>query len=246
MIFHYFVVLNKTDIFDGNFIKTMKKIFTLLFAVASLAAYSQIAIPANSSKGTIVTQNNTTIEYRDLKYEKGKVTYKNPQTGIEEFLYDNSVKSITENTNPENTVSAENTLISPVLKTEKREEKLTSVSEIRGYLRQNNPDYKSGRTVSDIGSVLIIGGGAAFLVGGISNLSKAEKSTLSSGPAKKGSSTPLICGIIAMAGGVVMKIAGGAQMRKAVKEYQNADARTFSPSYYVVNDGNGVGMLMKF
>jgi hypothetical protein len=224
----------------------MKKIFIILFAGASLAAYSQIAIPANSSKGTIVTQNNSTIEYRELKYEKGKVTYTNAQTGTEEFLYDNSVKSIMENTNPENTGSAENTLTSPVLSTERKEKKLTSVSEIRGYLKQNNSSYKSGRTVSGIGSGLIIGGGAAFLIGGISNVSKAEKSTLSSGPAKKGSSTPLICGIIAMAGGVVMKIAGGAQMRNAVKEYQNADARKFSPSYYAVNDGNGIGMLMKF
>lgn len=210
-----------------------------------MAAYSQISIPANSSKGTIVTQDNTTIEYRDLKYEKGKVTYKNAQTGIEEFLYDNSVKSILEKTNPENPVSAENTSVSPAL-TERKEEKLTSLSEIRGYLRQNNRSYKSGRTVSDIGSGLIIGGGAAFLIGGLSNVSKAEKSTLSSDAAKKGSSTPLICGIISMAGGVVMKIAGGAQMRNAVKEYQNADAGKFTPVYYVVNDGNGVGMLMKF
>ncbi len=224
----------------------MKKIFTLLFAVASLAAYSQISIPANSTKGTIVTQDNTTIEYRNLKYEKGKVTYRNAQTGTEEFLYDNSVKSITENTNPENTVSAESTSAAPAVNNEKREEKLTSVSAVRGYLRENNSSYKSGRTVSDIGSGLIIGGGAAFVIGGLSNLSKAEKSTLSSGPAKKGSSTPLICGIIAMAGGVVMKIAGGAQMRNAIREYQNADARKFTPVYYVINDGNGVGMLMKF
>ncbi len=227
-------------------LKTMKKIFTLLFAVASMAAYSQISIPANSSKGTIVTQNNTTIEYRDLKYEKGKVTYKNSQTGIEEFLYENSVKSILENTNPENTESVKSTSASPSVNNERKDEKLTSLSEIRGYLRENNTGYKSGRTLSDIGSGLIIGGGAAFLIGGLSNLSKAEKSTLSAGTAKKGSSTPLICGIIAMAGGVVMKIAGGAQMRNAVKEYQNADAGKFSPSYYVVNDGNGVGMLMKF
>ncbi len=226
-------------------LKTMKKIFTLLFTAASLVAYSQIYIPANSSKGTIVTQNNTTIEYRDLKYEKGKVTYKNAQTGIEEFLYDNSVKSIQENTNPENRLPTENTVATAPVPT-KKEEKYTSISDIRGYLRQNNPQYKSGRTLSDVGSGLIIGGGAAFLIGGLSNLSKAEKSTLSSGPAKKGSSTPLICGIVAMAGGVVMKIAGGTQMRKAVREYQNADAGKFSPSYYVVNDSNGVGMLIKF
>lgn len=115
----------------------------------------------------------------------------------------------------------------------------------QGYLRQNNKSYKSGRTISDIGSGLIIGGAAAFLIGGLSNVSKAEKSTVT-GTVKKGSSTPLICGIIAMAGGVVMKIAGGAQMKNAVKEYQNADAGKFSPSYYVVNDGNGVGFLMKF
>ncbi|GEN77540.1 hypothetical protein CHA01nite_32800 [Chryseobacterium hagamense] len=161
-------------------------------------------------------------------------------------MYDNSVKNFMENTNPGNTGSAENTLAPPVLSTERKEEKLTSVSEIRGYLRQNNSSYKSGRTVSNIGSGLIIGGGAAFLIVGLSNVSKAEKSTLSSGPAKKSSSTPLICGIIAMAGGGVMKIAGGAQMRNAVKEYQNADARKFSPGYYVLNDGNGIGMLMKF
>uniref|UniRef100_A0AAU6WU00 Uncharacterized protein n=1 Tax=Chryseobacterium endophyticum TaxID=1854762 RepID=A0AAU6WU00_9FLAO len=162
----------------------MKKIFTLLFTAASLVAYSQISIPANSSKGTIVTQNNTTIEYRDLKYEKGKVTYKNAQTGIEEFLYDNSVKSIQENTNPENRLPTENTVATVPVPT-KKEEKYTSISDIRGYLRQNNPQYKSGRTLSDVGSGLIIGGGAAFLIGGLSNLSKAEKSTLSSGPAKR-------------------------------------------------------------
>lgn len=225
-------------------LKTMKKFFILLFAVAYLVAYSQISIPASSSKGIIVTQTNTTVEYRDLKYEKGKVTYKNAQTGIEEFLYENSVKSIQENTNPENVLPAASAAATASVPTQK-EEKYTSISDIKGYLRQNNKSYKSGRMISDIGSGLIIGGGAAFLIGGLSNVSKAEKSTVT-GTVKKGSSTPLICGIIAMAGGVVMKIAGGAQMRNAVREYQNADAGKFSTSYYVVNDGNGVGLLMKF
>ena len=222
----------------------MKKIFTFLFLTVSLAVYSQTAIPASSSRGQIVTQNNTTIEYRDLKYEKGKVTYRNARTGVEEFLYDNSVKSIQETTEPETSSVAGNTDHVSVV-TARKEVKLTSISEIRGYLRQNDPKYKAGRTLSDVGSVLIVGGGAAFLIGGLSNLSKANQST-TGGTLKEGSSTPLVCGIIAMVGGVVMKIAGGAQMKNAVRAYQNADNKKFLPTYYVINDGHGVGMMMKF
>lgn len=222
----------------------MKKLFTLLLVVASLAVYSQISIPESSSKGIIVTQNNMTIQYRDLKYEKGKVTYKNAQTGIEEFLYDNSVKSIQENIQPEVSVTNENSVVTSSVEI-KKEEKLTSVREIKDYLKQNNSSYRTAKTLSDVGTGLIAGGGAAFLIGGLSNVSKANEST-ATGTVKKGSSTPLICGIIAMAGGLVLKLAGNSQMKDLVRAHQNADTRKFPNSYYVINDGNGVGMMMKF
>jgi hypothetical protein len=223
----------------------MKKLFTLLSVVASLAVYSQISIPESSPKGTIVTQNNMTIEYRDLKYVKGKVTYKNAQTGVEEFLYDNSVKSIQENTQPEASVSNQNAVTTSNTVTEAKKEKLTSAAEIKAYLKQNNSSYRSAKTLNDIGTGLIAGGGAAFLIGGFSNLSKANQST-ASGTVKKGSSTPLICGIVAMAGGLVLKIAGNSQMKDLVRAHQNADTRKYPNSYYVINDGNGIGMMMKF
>lgn len=216
-----------------------------MFAVASLAAYSQVSIPKNSSKGTIVTQDNTTIEYQNLRYEKGKVTYKNTQTGIEEFLYDNSVKSIQEIPQVEKSVYVENTVTSSVIFTTKAEEKLTSIKDIKNYLKQNSSQYRSGRTLSDVGTGFIIGGGAAFIIGGASNLSKANEVN-TTGNAKEGSSTPLIIGLVAAGAGVVMKIAGHAQMKNAIKSYQNADNRNFSPSYYVINNGNGVGMKMEF
>ncbi|MFN4362992.1 hypothetical protein [Chryseobacterium hispalense] len=223
----------------------MKKLFTILSVVASLAVYSQISIPESSPKGTIVTQNNMTIEYRDLKYVKGKVTYKNAQTGVEEFLYDNSVKSIQENTQPEATVSNQNAVTTNNTVTEAKKEKLTSAAEIKAYLKQNNSSYRSAKTLNDIGTGLIAGGGAAFLIGGFSNLSKANQPT-ASGTVKKGSSTPLICGIVAMAGGLVLKIAGNSQMKDLVRAHQNADTRKYPNSYYVINDGNGIGMMMKF
>jgi len=161
----------------------MKKLFTLLLVVTSLAVYSQISIPESSSKGIIVTQNNMTIQYRDLKYEKGKVTYKNAQTGIEEFLYDNSVKSIQENIQPEVSVTNENSVVTSSVEI-KKEEKLTSVREIKDYLKQNNSSYRTAKTLSDVGTGLIAGGGAAFLIGGLSNVSKANEST-ATGTVKK-------------------------------------------------------------
>ncbi|MFC7345913.1 hypothetical protein ACFQO9_04170 [Chryseobacterium zhengzhouense] len=74
----------------------MKKIIALSFVFLSLAVYSQINIPLSSSKGTLITQTDQKIEYKNLKYEKGKVIYINAQTNQEEFLYDNSLKSIEE------------------------------------------------------------------------------------------------------------------------------------------------------
>lgn len=222
----------------------MKKTFTLLSVVASLAVYSQISIPESSPKGTIVTQNNITIEYRDLRHEKDKITYKNAQTGVEEFLYDNSVKSVQENTQPEVSVKVDNPAVASSSEM-KKEEKPTSPTEIKAYLKQNNSSYRSAKTLNDIGTGLIAGGGAAFLIGGFSNLSKANQSA-AGGTVKKGSSTPLICGIIAMAGGLVLKIAASSQMKDLVRSHQNADIRKYPNSYYVINDGKGIGMMMKF
>ncbi|KMQ69337.1 hypothetical protein ACM39_04425 [Chryseobacterium sp. FH2] len=217
----------------------MKKNLTLFLTVVSIAAYSQISIPATSSKGVIVTQNNDTIVYKDLRYEKGKVTYKNVQTEAEEFLYDNSVKSIEEN---ENATVVQNS--ASVLNTQ-QPDKLISIKDIKNHLKENDVKYKRGKSLNDVGTVFVIGGGAAFMIGGISNLSKTNEIN-NGGESKKGSSTPLIIGLVAAGAGVVMKIAGHSQMKNSINNYQNADTGKFNPNYYVVNDGNGVGMIMKF
>src|SRR5690606_32392594 len=104
----------------------------------SLSVYSQVTIPATSAKGTIITQDNLKIEYKDLKYHKGKVTYINLQNGLEEFLYDNSVKDIKE---------AEN-LFTPVGENQTQSLKFTDQSDIKNYLiQQKDAQYMSGKKI---------------------------------------------------------------------------------------------------
>jgi len=224
----------------------MKKLYMLAFAFISISAFSQINIPASSSKGTILTQTDQKIEYINLKYEKGKVYYTNIQNGQHEFLYNNSVKGIEEKDDVatlSQEIKSENSG-SPVAILEKS--KLTDKSEIKKFLLQeNNPQYKSGRSLNNLGTAFLAGGATCFVVGGAINLSSANK-TYSVGEEPKGSPVPLIIGLVGMGIGVVMKISGHSEMKKAVTNYQNSDARKFTPSYYVLNNRNGVGLMMKF
>lgn len=225
----------------------MKKALTLLFIVSSLAVYSQISIPESSAKGIIITQDNQKIFYTKLTYSKGKVTYTNAQNGAEEFLYDNSVKGIQEDGKAVIGNVSEEHLAGTVKNTEAP--KLTSKKEIKEYLIQtNNVQYKKGRTVNNIGTALVAGGAACFVVGGILNLSKSDTNTTSGlkNGESTGSSVPLVIGLIGAGAGVVLKLVGHSQMKNAINDYRTADIKRFKPDYYVLNDRNGVGMMMKF
>jgi hypothetical protein len=219
----------------------MKKTLTLLLAVMSLSVYSQITIPTTSAKGTIITQNDQTIEYKDLKYQKGKVTYINLQNGLEEFLYDNSVKNIQESNSTQLPVAdnQNQNMASQSLK-------LTAPSDIKNYLiQQKDAQYMKGKSLNNLGTAFIVGGGTCFLVGGLLNLSSASDANVNSGESK-GTPVPLIIGLLGAGTGVVMKVAGHSQMKKAINNYQNADRRKFTPNYYVLNNRNGMGMMMTF
>ncbi|WP_160136684.1 hypothetical protein [Chryseobacterium sp. c4a] len=225
----------------------MRKVLILLFIVSSLAAYSQINIPESSAKGIIITQDNQKIFYTKLTYSKGKVTYTNAQNGAEEFLYDNSIKGIREDgKNVVGNVSEEH-LTGTVTNTEAP--KLTSKKEIKEYLIQtNNVQYRQGRTINNIGTALVAGGAACFVIGGILNLSKSDTdatSGLKNGESR-GSSVPLVIGLIGAGAGVVLKLVGHSQMKNAINDYSTADIKRFKPAYYVLNDRNGLGMMMKF
>lgn len=225
----------------------MKKIYILAFAFLSIVAYSQVNIPVSSSRGTILTKTDQKIEYRNLKYEKGKVIYTNLQNGQQEFLYDNSVKNIEEKT--------ETTVLSPEIKSENsassivtlQKPKLTDKKEIQSFLLQEkDPQYKSGKSLNNLGTAFLVGGATCFVVGGALNLSSANKTYSFGEEEPKGSPIPLIIGLVGMGAGVVMKLSGHSQMRRAVEIYKNSDTRKFTPSYYVLNNRNGVGLMMKF
>lgn len=222
----------------------MRKAFMLLFALASLAVYSQISIPEFSEKGIIITQNNQTIHYKKLSYSKGKVTYTNSQNGEEEFLYDNSVKGIQEEGKmASGTISSEG-----LTETNKNQDtsRLTAKKDIKNYLiQQKNPQYMKGRTLNNIGTGLVVGGAACFVIGGLSNVSKANDNNVKNGDSK-GSPIPLIIGFIGAGAGVVFKLVGHSQMKEAMSNYSTADIKKFKPDYYVLNDKNGVGLMMKF
>lgn len=224
----------------------MKKIFILLCMGASLAVYSQISIPETSSKGTITTQNGMTIQYKDLKFSKGKVTYKNVQNGAEEFLYENSVKAIEEaNISNEPEIQMESQ-VATAAEPKKESPKLTDKYDIKNYLlQQRDSEYMKGRATNNLGTAFLAGGAACFVVGGLLNLSKANDTNVKNGESK-GSPVPLIIGLIGAGVGVTLKLAGHSKMKDAVNNYRNTAASKFTPSYYVLNNSNGVGLMMKF
>lgn len=124
--------------------------------------------------------------------------------------------------------------------------KLTSQKDIKDYLIQKKDSlYMKGRTMNNIGTVLVVGGAASFVIGGLSNLSKANDGG-SNGGDSKGSPVPLIIGLVGAGAGVVLKLVGHSQMKDAIHHYNTTDARKFKPDYYVLNDRNGVGLMMKF
>ncbi|MGG5210261.1 hypothetical protein ACQWU4_15165 [Chryseobacterium sp. MIQD13] len=224
----------------------MKKYFTLLCIAMSLAAYSQITIPETSLKGTITTQNGMVIEYKDLKFSKGKVTYKNVQNGAEEFLYENSVKAVQEANANEVSETPAQTPVMSAAEPKKENLKLTDKHDIKNYLlQQKDPAYIKGKGINNLGTAFVVGGAACFVVGGILNLSKSNSSNVKNGESS-GSPVPLIIGLVGAGVGVTLKLVGHSQMKDAVNNYKNANASGFTPSYYVLNDSNGVGLMMKF
>ena len=214
-----------------------------MLILLSTFVFSQVKVPESSRKGTIVTQTNEIIEYRNLKFSNGKVFYTNANNNEEEFLYENSVKSIKEIEENSNLEILDKTNVDNISESE---QKLISNHDIKEYLlQQNNTQYKSGRTINNIGTALVCGGSASFVIGGISNLSAANK-TYRLGEEPKGSPVPLIIGLVGVATGIILKIAGHSQMRNAVNTYKNSDSRKFSPSFYAVNNRAGLGLMMRF
>ena len=111
----------------------------------------------------------------------------------------------------------------------------------------NNADYIKAKKLSQLGTGFLVGGGACFLVGGILNLSSGSGQTVNEVNQKaesQGSPIPLIIGLAGMGAGLVMKISGNSQMKKI----KNNSAFILKPvnEYFVVTNGDGVGIKMKF
>lgn len=205
--------------------------------------FSQVNIPKNSSKGTITTSTDLNINYTHLVYEKGKVTFINSETGKEEFLYDSSIKSViydAETVNETTFPKAESAVANTMLK-----QSSESSSAKNNFI--NNADYIKAKKLSQLGTGFLVGGGACFLVGGILNLSSGSGQTVNEVNQKaesQGSPIPLIIGLAGMGAGLVMKISGNSQMKKI----KNNSAFILKPAneYFVVTNGDGVGIKMKF
>ena len=89
--------------------------------------------------------------------------------------------------------------------------------------------------------------GAVLLVAGLLNLSSGSGQTVNEVNQKaesQGSPIPLIIGLAGMGAGLVMKISGNSQMKKI----KNNSALILKPAneYFVVTNGDGVGIKMKF
>lgn len=195
-----------------------------------------------------------------MKFEKGKITYTDRNTNIEEFLYDNSVKSMSYQDSDGNVKTYHSEDYSPEdfkgSITEKKSEqpqtllKLTSDRDIKNYLIQNqNQVYLSGKRLNNTGTAFLIGGGACVAIGAIINLSSASSTTVSEinqESDSKGSPIPIIIGLAGMGVGAVMKISGHSQMKKAVENYRSAGIYKASPSYFAVADIKGFGLQVKF
>ena len=205
--------------------------------------FSQVNIPKNSSKGTITTSTDLNINYTHLVYEKGKVTFINSETGKEEFLYDSSIKSMiydAETVNETKFPKAESAVANTMLK-----QSSESSSAKNNFI--NNADYIKAKKLSQLGTGFLVGGGACFLVGGLLNLSSGSGQTVNEVNQKaesQGSPIPLIIGLAGMGAGLVMKISGNSQMKKI----KNTSALILKPAteYFVVTNGDGVGIKMKF
>ncbi len=225
----------------------MKRVLLVFSLLVFSVYYSQIQIPASSKKGKIVTVTNQTIEYTNLKYENGKVNYYNLKTNTNEFLYDNSIKSI-EYADTEGAVnySSSETTKQPEAKIS---QKLTNDKDIKNYLLQNNDSlYLSGKKANSTGNLFLAGGAACFITGGIINLSQSKSVSVSepySTAESKGSPVPLIIGLGAMGVGGILKVIGHSNMKKAVNNYKSAKILNIQ-EYEVLADGRGFGVQLKF
>lgn len=220
----------------------MKKIFTFFAVLAAFFAMAQITIPETSEKGVLILQNNSQVNYRDLKYEKGKVTYVNANTNETEFVYDASIVEIRADNSEKNsdkTSVVENSF-----------QKLGSDAEIKNFLLQsNNQNYIKGKKLNNTGTAFLVGGAACFVVGGILNLtsaSDAQPTPQNPTIGSQGSPVPLIIGLAGMGAGLVMKISGKSKIKKAVHDYKTAESGNFTPVYYLVNSSTGIGIKVNF
>ena len=205
----------------------MKKPFLIIALLFSSIAFSQISIPEKSEYGKITTTTGAVIWYKNLEYKNGKVSYIDTNSGSQEFLYDNSIKSI-----------------------EITEQKRASISEGISEVLKDLPDYKKdpdyirGKKTGNWGTGFLIGGGLIFIGGGINNLSKANNTNNMSNNSKSGTPLPLIIGLGAIATGVIMKIDGGSTKKKAKQKYLTENS--VQKEYSIVTNGNGVGLQIKF
>lgn len=240
----------------------MKKIITAVAIAFSAFLFSQVStLLASSPKGTIVTTTNQSIEFKDLKFEKGKIVYTDKNTNLQEFLYDNSVKSMSYYDSDGNLktyqaqgYSKEDFIGSAVVPTENKKMnsnqslKLTDDNEIKAYLANNSEAYKKGKKLNNLGTAFVIGGATCAVVGGILNLtSSSETPTISNQtPKSNGSPVPIIIGLVGAGAGAIMKISGHSQMKKAMQDYKTAGISKVNTTYYALADAQGFGVKVKF
>lgn len=228
----------------------MKKQISLFLLFFSVLVFSQVNLPASSEKGLIITKTNEKIYYQNLKYSDGKITFFNLQTKQNEFLYDASVSEIKEN---EVLVVQEK----PANNQNNTTPKLTSNIDIKNYLiNQNDPLYLKGKSQNSLGTSFLIGGAACFAVGGLLNLSSSS-TVVDNGPytapTVKSSGgvgpIPLIIGLAGMGTGLILKISGHSQMKKAIDNYKTASIfskENLQENLSIVTNNNGFGLQLKF
>lgn len=228
----------------------MKKQISILFLFLSVLLFAQVSLPTSSQKGLLITKTNERIYYQNLKYFDGKVTFFNVQTKQNEFLYDASISEIKEN---EVLVLKEKATLNQNFSTPK----LTSDIDIRNYLLNHNDGlYVKGKNQNSLGTGFLIGGGACFAIGGILNLS--SKSTVVdngtyTAPTVKSSggvgSIPLIIGLAGMGTGLILKINGSSQIKKAINKYKTGSVfskENLQENLLVVANNNGCGLQLRF
>lgn len=224
----------------------MRNIFTIFTLLAFSFFYSQIFIPAMSPKGKIVTQTDMVIDYTNLKYENGKVSYYNTGSAAEEFLYDNSVKSI-QYLDADGSVKYSGAAMveADTAKPTVQKPKFADNADIRKYLLEvQDPAYLKGKRENGIGNAFLAGGAACFATGAIINLSASKE--IEMGQKSQGSPVPLIIGLAGMGVGAIFKIVGHSQMKNAVNQYKSAQNHQPATQYFLLADGKGLGMKLKF